>query len=80
MNQPSPDPAPDPLQALARERFIMLQLMRLGGALLVAGGVVILAGKVPGPPAIGYGLVVFGAFEFFAMPYLLARRWKSPPP
>lgn len=65
---------PDP----ARDRFIMLQLMRLGGVLLVVGGILILAGRVPGPRAIGYGLVVFGAFEFFAMPALLARRWKSP--
>ena len=70
----SPDPAPDP----ARDRFIMLQLMRLGGVLLVFGGILIVAGKVSGPPVIGYGLLLFGVFEFFIMPWLLARRWKTP--
>lgn len=68
------DPAPDPAMA----RFWMLQLMRLGGALLVLGGVLILGNKVPGPPLLGYGLLVFGLFEFFAMPALLARRWRTP--
>ena len=72
---PAPDPAPDP----AKERFIMLQLMRLGGVLLVVGGVVILSGTISGPPLLGYGLLLFGLFEFFALPTMLARRWKSPP-
>lgn len=62
----------------AAARFWMLQLMRLGGILLVVGGVLIISGRVPGPEALGYGLLVFGAFEFFAMPLLLAKRWKSP--
>ena len=67
-------PSEDP----AAGRFWMLQLMRLGGILLVAGGIAILSGRVAGPEILGYGLVVLGAFEFFALPVLLARRWKSP--
>lgn len=69
-----PPGAPDP----AKERFIMLQLIRLGGALLVLGGVLILSGTVTGPPLVGYGLLLFGLFEFFAMPIFLAKRWKTP--
>ena len=65
---------PDPAVA----RFWMLQLMRLGGVLLVLGAVLILSGRVPGPPLLGYGLLVLGAFEFFFLPRLLAKRWKSP--
>ncbi|GGD57489.1 hypothetical protein GRI62_02105 [Erythrobacter arachoides] len=74
-NTSSPDPAPaDPAAA----RFWMLQLMRLGGVLLVVGGMMILAGKVSGPDVLGYGLMFFGLFEFFWLPRTLARRWKSP--
>jgi len=59
-------------------RFWMLQLMRLGGILLVFGGIVIISGRIAGPPMLGYGLFVLGAFEFFFLPRHLARRWKSP--
>ena len=62
----------------AAGRFWMLQLMRLGGILLALGGILILSGKVNGPDVLGYGLLVFGAFEFFAMPHFLSRMWKSP--
>ena len=72
--QQKPDPAPDPAQA----RWIMLQLMRLGGVLLAVGGLVIIGGAIAGPPALGYGLLAFGLFEFFVMPVMLAKRWKTP--
>lgn len=62
----------------AAARFWMLQLMRLGGVLLVVGAVLILSGRVPGPDLLGYGLLFFGLFEFFWLPLVLARRWKSP--
>ncbi|OYX47481.1 MAG: hypothetical protein B7Y87_01040 [Sphingomonadales bacterium 32-64-22] len=72
--QPQPDPAPDPAQG----RWIMLQLMRLGGVLLAVGGLVIIGGAIAGPPALGYGLLLLGLFEFFVMPVMLAKRWKTP--
>ena len=62
----------------AASRYWMLQLMRLGGILLVLGGVLIISGRVTGPPELGYGLLVLGAFEFFFLPAMLAKRWKSP--
>lgn len=69
------DPAPkDPAIA----RFWMLQLMRLGGLLLVIAGIIIIAGKLPAPRGLGYGLFLLGAFEFFYLPRMLAKRWKSP--
>ena len=70
----APDPGSDPAIA----RYWMLQLMRVGGLLLVIGGVLILSGRVPGPEVLGYGLLVLGAVEFFFLPAMLARRWKSP--
>jgi hypothetical protein len=59
-------------------RYWMLQLMRLGGVLMVIGALLILSGRIPGPPLLGYGLLVFGVIEFFLMPLMLAKRWKSP--
>lgn len=70
-----PKPSNDPAVA----RFWMLQLMRVGGALLVMAGVLIASGRVPGPQVLGFGLLLFGMFEFFWLPRVLARRWKSPP-
>ena len=64
----------DPAQA----RWIMLQLMRLGGLLLAGGGIVIIGGVIAGPPLLGYGLLLAGLFEFFVMPVMLAKRWKTP--
>ncbi len=63
----------------AKARFLMLQLMRLGGLLLVLGGILIVADKISGPPFLGYGLLVLGIFEFLFMPLMLARRWRTPP-
>lgn len=68
-----PDTTPDPAAA----RFWMLQLMRLGGLLMVLAGVLMIAGRLPAPPVLGYGLLLFGAFEFFFLPRMLAKRWKS---
>lgn len=62
----------------AAARYWMLQLMRLGGILLVFGGALIVGGRIDGPPVLGYGLLAFGVFEFFVLPAMLARRWKSP--
>lgn len=70
MNEAEPDPAIG--------RFWMLQLMRLGGLLLVIAGVMMIAGRLPAPPVLGYGLLLLGAFEFFFLPRMLAKRWKSP--
>ena len=63
----------------AAARFWTLQLMRVGGALLAVGGALIIAGKVLGPMVLGYGLLLLGVFEFFFLPTMLAKRWKSPP-
>ncbi len=65
---------PDPAMA----RYWMLQLMRLGGLMMVLLGAVIIAGRLPAPAVLGYGLFVLGAFEFFFLPRMLAKRWKSP--
>ena len=72
---PAPDPTPEPDPA--KPRFFMIQAMRLGGVLFVFAAIMILSGKIPGPPVLGYGLLILGMIEFFAMPHLLVQRWKS---
>lgn len=67
----------------AMARFAVLQLVRLSGAVLVLLGVLAVSGRAPAwlaglPVAAGYGLAALGMFEFFALPRLLARRWRSP--
>ncbi|MEI6642484.1 MAG: hypothetical protein WCL10_10635 [Novosphingobium sp.] len=67
----------------AAARFAVLQLVRLSGALLALVGVLIVAGKVSWlpklPEAAGYVLIAAGLIDFYALPPLLARRWKSKP-
>ena len=71
----------DPVAA----RFAMLQLVRLVGAVLVLFGVLVQGGKAPAwldglPQWAGYILALAGMIAFFALPRMLARRWKSPTP
>jgi len=76
--EPAPELAPEPAPDAAAARFWMLQLMRLGGLMMVMLGVVMIAGRLPAPPVLGYGLFLLGAVEFFFLPRLLAKRWKTP--
>ncbi|WP_068074870.1 hypothetical protein [Novosphingobium lentum] len=62
-------------------RFAVLQLIRLSGAALVLIGVLILSGKFTPlafvPPVAGYAIAAIGMVEFFWVPLLLARAWRS---
>lgn len=71
--------APEPSK-LEKQRFMAMQMMRLMGAVLAILGVLIAGGKVDLPVLIGYVFVAIGLVDFFVMPKILARRWKSPNP
>jgi hypothetical protein len=75
--------APDSGRDPAAARYAVLQLARLSGALLALGGALVLSGNVSWlpqlPDAVGYALLVTGVADFFAVPVLLARRWKRNP-
>lgn len=62
----------------ARARFAAITLIRMSGAVLVLLGILITEGKLALPWWIGLILTLFGLFDVFAMPLILARRWKSP--
>ena len=68
---------PDP----AKVRFMVIQAMRAIGALLAAGGIAIASHRFPAlatiPDAVGYVLLAAGIADFFVVPQVLARRWRS---
>ena len=62
----------------ARARFIIIQLVRIGGVALAWFGLMIIGGKLDLPPLAGYFFAVAGAVEAMILPLLLARCWKTP--
>ena len=63
----------------ARNRFLAISLLRLGGALAIMFGLVIAAGRLPEVPRIvGIIAVLVGALDFALVPLWLARRWRTP--
>lgn len=62
----------------ARNRWMVINLARLGGAAMVVVGLLITAGRVPAPQWVGYPLIAVGLFAVFLVPQLLARKWRSP--
>lgn len=65
-------------KTLARNRFWVLNLVRLLGLAMVLMGIAVEYGKLDMPKPAGYILVVLGLFEFFFMPNIVAKRWRTP--
>jgi hypothetical protein len=51
---------------------------RLVGVAIVLTGILGLADKIPLPRAVGYAFIVFGLFDVFYLPLVLARKWRTP--
>lgn len=67
----------------AMGKYFALQAVRLSGAVMVLLGVMIGTGRAPSflvglPQEVGYVLAVLGMAEFFWIPRLIARKWKTP--
>lgn len=64
---------------LAKQRFWVLQAIRFSGLALVAGGVANIAGKfLPDlAPVLGGALLVTGVVDYFILPIVLKRGWRS---
>lgn len=65
-------------ESLARQRFVMLNLVRLSATALTVVGLLIVAGKIDVPKPAGVAFAVFGLLELLLLPPFLARKWKSP--
>jgi hypothetical protein len=66
---------------LAKRRFITIQLFRLVGILIAAGGALVWqTDKLTPYPMPGYGkaLLALGLFATMVVPPLLRRAWRSP--
>lgn len=66
-----------PEEVLARQRYVILNMVRIGGLAMLLVGVAIARGVVDGPYVLGVVLAVAGLLDFFFVPRLLARRWKA---
>ena len=63
----------------ARQRFMVLTMMRLSGIVLMVFGLAIAAGKIDLPAVAGYAMIAVGALDALVMPMVLIKAWKSPP-
>lgn len=62
---------------LAKRRFLLLNVIRMGGLALVLFGLAITQRVVDLPRELGMVIAVIGMFDFFIAPRLLARRWHE---
>ncbi len=67
----------------ARTRWMVIQLMRIGGVafailgIMMARDVVVIGGD--DNRLVGYGFIVIGLLDAFVVPQYLARKWRTPP-
>ena len=62
----------------AKARFFLMNMIRLLGAIMVILGMLVTGGTLAWPKVVGYALLVFGLIDFFVVPLVLARKWRSP--
>ena len=66
-------------EAQARQRYIIMNLARVGGIALVLLGLAMARYAAPLSPEwiFGAALAVMGLIEFFFLPRMIVRRWKA---
>lgn len=72
---PEPRPSPDP----AKARFYFIAAHRVVGAVLIMLGMLAMQGALDWGESVGKVLAIVGLIEFFIIPLLLARMWRSLP-
>ena len=78
----SPDPQLPPDDAVWRNRFILVNLVRIGGTAIVLLGLYIWHGdsvREGGAVEIGLPLALIGLVLSFVGPRHLSRKWRTPP-
>lgn len=69
-----PSPEED---ARAKGRFMVINLMRIGGIAMILMGIAVVQRMIALPDWAGYLLIALGMMETFLVPTLLARVWSS---
>ena len=72
---------PEEQHAMWRNRFILINLMRIGATIVVLLALALWQSDlfVEGGSIIGFPLALAGLFVSFFGPRWLARRWRTPP-
>jgi hypothetical protein len=68
-----------PGDEVARNRWMVINAVRIAGVAMVLVGILGVRGVIAYPAVAGYVLIVAGLFDIFAVPLILARKWRSPP-
>jgi hypothetical protein len=78
-----PPEKPAPNDAAARNRWMVITMLRLFGFVVAVLGLVMSQGAVDlagdSNTIVGYAFIVVGLLDGFVVPQLLARKWRSPP-
>lgn len=64
----------------ARNRFIVIQALRLGGVIMVILALLGLNNVIPIPGIAAYPILIVGLVDIFVVPQVLARKWRTPLP
>ncbi len=65
----------------AQYRFLVLNIVRITGAVMLVLGLAVIAREAFGLPKVaGYVLFLVGFVDFLVVPVFLAKRWKSQAP
>ncbi len=64
-------------EARAKERFILINAMRIAGVVMILAAIAVFNDALPLPDWAGYLLLVLGMFETFVTPTLLSRMWST---
>ena len=72
---------PQQEEALWRNRFILINLVRIGGTVVVLLALALWQSDlfVPGGTIVGFPIAMAGLVVSFWGPRWLARRWRTPP-
>lgn len=62
----------------ARRRWMVINAVRLSGLAIALTGILGLGHVIKMPEIAGYLLVAAGLFDFFVMPVMFARKWRTP--
>ena len=62
----------------ARSRYFTIQAVRIAGVVQVLLALLVFNHRLDWPDWIGYLLFLNGFVDVFAIPIMLARRWRSP--